>query len=118
MNAQTTECGDGKLQSLHFTDRSSGESRQVDGPAMFVQIGLLPNTEWLKASWNRRGEIEIDDRGHTNVPGVFAAAGDATTGAVQTDCRRHGRRGFDRGSCPVSDPGIRRRPRRPDGLER
>ena len=82
VNAQTTEMrGDGsKLQSLHFTDRSSGESRQVELAGVFVQIGLLPNTEWLKGAvaLSPRGEIEIDDRGHTNVPGVFAA-GDATT---------------------------------------
>ena len=46
---------------------------------MFVQIGLLPNSEWLRArALSPRGEIVIDDRGHTNLPGVFAA-GDATT---------------------------------------
>lgn len=82
VNAQTTEMrGDGsKLQSLHFTDRSSGESRAVDLAGVFVQIGLLPNTEWLKGAveLSPRGEIVIDDRGHTSVPGVFAA-GDATT---------------------------------------
>ena len=82
VNAQTTEMrGDGsKLQSLHFTDRASGESRAVDLAGVFVQIGLLPNTEWLKGAveLSPRGEIAIDDRGHTNVPGVFAA-GDATT---------------------------------------
>jgi alkyl hydroperoxide reductase subunit F len=82
VNAQTTEMrGDGsKLQSLHFTDRASGESREVELAGVFVQIGLLPNTEWLKGAveLSPRGEIAIDDRGHTNVPGVFAA-GDATT---------------------------------------
>jgi len=82
VNAQTTEMrGDGsKLQSLHFTDRASGESRAVDLAGVFVQIGLLPNTEWLKGAveLSPRGEIVIDDRGHTSVPGVFAA-GDATT---------------------------------------
>ena len=82
VNAQTTEMrGDGsKLQSLHFTDRSSGEARAVDLAGVFVQIGLLPNTEWLKGAveLSPRGEIAIDNRGHTSVPGVFAA-GDATT---------------------------------------
>ena len=82
LNAQTTEMrGDGgKLQSLHYTDRASGESRAVELAGVFVQIGLLPNTEWLKGAveLSPRGEIVIDDRGHTNVPGVFAA-GDATT---------------------------------------
>ncbi len=82
VNAQTTEMrGDGsKLQSLHYTDRGTGESHAVDLAGVFVQIGLLPNTEWLKGAveLSPRGEIVIDDRGHTNVPGVFAA-GDATT---------------------------------------
>ena len=47
---------------------------------MFVQIGLVPNTDFLKDSvtLNRFGEIEVDAKGHTNLPGVFAA-GDATT---------------------------------------
>jgi NADH-dependent peroxiredoxin subunit F len=45
-----------------------------------VQIGLVPNTEWLKdvLALSPRGEIEIDAKGATSVPGVFAA-GDATT---------------------------------------
>ena len=82
VNAQTTQMvGDGsKLQALHYTDRSSGENHVVELAGVFVQIGLLPNTEWLKGTveLSPRGEIVIDDRGHTNVPGVFAA-GDATT---------------------------------------
>ncbi len=82
VNAQTTEMlgRDGKLASLSFTDRSTGEAKSVDVEGCFVQIGLLPNTEWLKGAvaLSPRGEIEIDDRGHTSVPGVFAA-GDATT---------------------------------------
>ncbi|MBV5325666.1 MAG: FAD-dependent oxidoreductase, partial [Rhodospirillaceae bacterium] len=47
---------------------------------VFVQIGLVPNTEWLKGTvaLSRHGEIEIDSRGQTSVPGVFAA-GDVTT---------------------------------------
>ena len=82
VNAQTTEMlgKDGKLASLAFTDRGTGDAKSVDVEGCFVQIGLLPNTEWLKGSvvLSNRGEIEIDDRGHTSVPGVFAA-GDATT---------------------------------------
>ena len=82
VNAQTTEMvGDGStLQALRFNDRSSGEARQVELGGVFVQIGLLPNTEWLKGAvkLSPRGEIVIDERGYTNVPGVFAA-GDATT---------------------------------------
>jgi alkyl hydroperoxide reductase subunit F len=80
--AQTTEVnGDGsKVNGLRYTDRKSGESRAVELDGIFVQIGLLPNTEWLKGTiaLSARGEIEIDARGQTSVPGVYAA-GDATT---------------------------------------
>ncbi len=82
VNAQTTEMlGDGsKLQSLRFTDRTNGEVSDLELAGVFVQIGLLPNTDWLKGALelSPRGEIVVDDRGHTSVPGVFAA-GDATT---------------------------------------
>ena len=82
LNAQTTEMvGDGtKLSGLRYTDRTSGEAKHLDLSGVFVQIGLLPNTEWLKGSveLTNRGEIVIDDRGQTSLPGVFAA-GDATT---------------------------------------
>lgn len=82
-NAQTTEVlGDGsKATGLRYTDRVSGESKQLDVAGIFVQIGLVPNTEWLKESevdLNRMGEIIIDQRGATSLAGVFAA-GDATT---------------------------------------
>lgn len=82
-NAQTTEItGDGnKVTGLTYTDRATGESHDVELAGVFVQIGLIPNTEWLKGSdlaMNRFGEIEIDERGATSMPGVFAA-GDATT---------------------------------------
>jgi alkyl hydroperoxide reductase subunit F len=82
VNAQTTEfTGDGsKLQALHYVDRGTGTTHTVEVAGVFVQIGLLPNTEWLHGAvrLSPRGEIEIDDRGHTDLPGVFAA-GDATT---------------------------------------
>ncbi|SDT95205.1 alkyl hydroperoxide reductase subunit F [Halopseudomonas salegens] len=82
-NAQTTEVrGDGKKAiGLTYTDRVTGESKQLDVAGTFVQIGLIPNTEWLKDSGlqlSKFGEIEINARGETSVPGVFAA-GDATT---------------------------------------
>jgi len=80
--AQTTEVtGDGsKVNGLNYTDRKSGESHHVGLEGIFVQIGLLPNTDWLKGTvaLSNRGEIEVDARGQTSVPGVFAA-GDATT---------------------------------------
>jgi alkyl hydroperoxide reductase subunit F len=82
VNGQTTEVlGDGaKVTGLVVRDRASGASRTIALAGVFVQIGLLPNTEWLKGTvaLSPRGEIVIDDRGATNVPGVFAA-GDATT---------------------------------------
>ena len=82
VNAQTLEItGDGhKVNGLRFKDRSSGVEQTVELAGVFVQIGLVPNTEFLKGTveLSRYGEILIDDRGATSVPGVFAA-GDATT---------------------------------------
>ena len=81
-NAQTTEViGDGsKVTGLHYTDRATGEAQQVALEGIFVQIGLLPNTDWLKGTveLTRFGEVQIDSHGRTDVPGVFAA-GDCTT---------------------------------------
>ena len=81
-NAQTTEViGDGsKVTGLHYTDRATGEQQQVALEGIFVQIGLLPNTDWLKGTveLTRHGEIEVDSHARTDVPGVFAA-GDCTT---------------------------------------
>ena len=81
-SALTTEVhGDGsRVTGLSYQDRSGGQTHQVELEGIFVQIGLLPNTEWLKGSidLSPRGEIVIDDRCQTSMPGVFAA-GDATT---------------------------------------
>jgi alkyl hydroperoxide reductase subunit F len=81
MQAATTEVsGDGaKVNGLVYTDRASGESRRIDLEGVFVQIGLLPNTEWLQGTLalTPRAEIAVDPRGQTSVPGVFAA-GDCT----------------------------------------
>ncbi len=81
-NAQTTEItgADGKVNGLKFKDRASSEEHTVALEGVFVQIGLVPNTEWLKGTveLSKFGEIVVDDRGDTNVPGVFAA-GDCTT---------------------------------------
>jgi len=70
----------GKVSGLVYRDRITGENHTIPLEGIFVQIGLVPNTEWLKGAvgLSNRGEIEIDARGATNVPGVFAA-GDATT---------------------------------------
>jgi alkyl hydroperoxide reductase subunit F len=81
-SAQTTEItgADGKVNALAYTDRTSGSAHRIELEGVFVQIGLVPNTEWLKGSveLSRYGEIVVDARGATSVPGVFAA-GDATT---------------------------------------
>ena len=80
--AQTTEVtGDGqKVNGIRYTDRTTGESHHVELEGIFVQIGLLPNTDWLKGTLelSRFGEIIIDAKGQTSLPGVFAA-GDCTT---------------------------------------
>ncbi|MBK1615021.1 alkyl hydroperoxide reductase subunit F [Rubrivivax gelatinosus] len=81
-NAQTTEItGDGqKVDGLSFKDRVSGEQHHVELAGVFVQIGLVPNTEFLKGTveLSRFGEIVIDPKCATSVPGIFAA-GDVTT---------------------------------------
>ena len=82
VNAQTTAItGDGsKVNGLSFKDRVSGVEQNVPLEGVFVQIGLVPNTEFLKGTveLTKFGEIVVDAKGHTNVPGVFAA-GDCTT---------------------------------------
>ncbi len=79
--AQTTEViGDGqRVVGLKYNDRSSGELKALELAGVFVQIGLVPNTDWLKGTvkLSPRGEVEVDARGQTSVPGVFAA-GDCT----------------------------------------
>jgi alkyl hydroperoxide reductase subunit F len=82
LGASTTEVlGDGaKVTGLTYDDRATGASNRLDVEGVFVQIGLLPNTEWLDGTveLTDRREIVVDDRGATSVPGVFAA-GDCTT---------------------------------------
>lgn len=80
-NAQTTEItGDQKVNGLVYKDRASGELKKVELEGVFIQIGLVPNTDWLKGvvELTKHGEIVVDARGQTSVPGVFAA-GDVTT---------------------------------------
>jgi alkyl hydroperoxide reductase subunit F len=81
-SALSTEVlGDGeKVEALVYTDRLTGNSHRIDLEGIFVQIGLVPNTEWLKGplQLSPRGEIEVDAHNATNIPGVFAA-GDVTT---------------------------------------
>lgn len=78
--AQTTEViGDEKVKALNYKNRATGEMHTLELEGIFVQIGLVPNTDWLKdtVALTQRGEIAVDARGQTSVPGVFAA-GDVT----------------------------------------
>ena len=81
-NAQTTEItgASGKVNGLRYRNRESGDEHWLPLEGVFVQIGLVPNTEWLRGTvgLSRFGEIAVDAGGHTNLPGVFAA-GDCTT---------------------------------------
>ena len=81
-NAQTTEItgADGRVSGLRYKDRATGEEHRVPLAGVFVQIGLVPNTEWLEGTieLSKFGEVIVDAKGHTSVPGVFAA-GDCTT---------------------------------------
>ncbi|WEN13620.1 alkyl hydroperoxide reductase subunit F [Rhodanobacter sp. AS-Z3] len=82
VSALSTEVlGDGqRVSALVYRDRTTEQMHTLELEGIFVQIGLLPNTEWLKGTLelSPRGEIVIDERGQTSLPGVFAA-GDATT---------------------------------------
>jgi alkyl hydroperoxide reductase subunit F len=82
-NAQTTEITGNveKMNGLNYKNRETGEVVHLDLDAVFVQIGLLPNTDFIKGgpiSLSQFGEIEVDSHGATTMPGVFAA-GDVTT---------------------------------------
>ena len=81
-SGQTTEVvgESGRVSGLKYTDRNTGENHHVTLEGVFVQIGLVPNTEWLKGDieLSQHGEIIVNDRNETSIPGVFAA-GDVTT---------------------------------------
>ncbi|MDP2029820.1 MAG: alkyl hydroperoxide reductase subunit F [Thiobacillus sp.] len=81
-SAQTTQItGEGgKVNGIEYTDRTTGQTQHVALEGVFIQIGLLPNTDWLKGTLelSRFGEIVVDAKGQTDVPGVFGA-GDCTT---------------------------------------
>jgi alkyl hydroperoxide reductase subunit F len=79
-NVQTKEItGTDKVNGISYTERDSGEVKHVELQGVFVQIGLVPNTEWLgdAVERTRMGEIVVDQRGATSLPGVYAA-GDCT----------------------------------------
>lgn len=84
-NAQTTEItGTDKVNGISYVDRATGEEHHVELQGVFVQIGLVPNTEWLGDTLERTrfGEIVVNKQGATDLPGVFAA-GDCTDSAYK-----------------------------------
>ncbi len=86
LGAQTTAVvgDDAAVSGLDYLDRATGQAHHLNVQGIFVQIGLVPNTDWLAGAveLNPRGEIVIDALGATSQPGVFAA-GDATTAAYK-----------------------------------
>ncbi len=81
-NAKTTRVlgDDGKVNALEYEDRESGETKTVPLEGVFVQIGLVPNSGFLKGvvDMNPYGEILVDEKGRTSQPHIYAA-GDVTT---------------------------------------
>ncbi|MEK4229107.1 alkyl hydroperoxide reductase subunit F [Solibacillus sp. FSL H8-0538] len=84
-NAQTKEItGTDKVNGISYVNRATGEEKQIALAGVFVQIGLVPNTDWLEGTLERNGigEITVDKRGATTIPGVFAA-GDCSDSAYK-----------------------------------
>ena len=84
-NVQTKEItGTDKVDGITYIERETGEEKHVELAGVFVQIGLVPNTDWLEGAIerNRMGEILVDKHGATSLPGVFAA-GDCTDSAYK-----------------------------------
>ena len=84
-NAQTTEItGTDNVNGITYLDRTTDKEQHIELEGVFVQIGLVPNTDWLgdTVERNKFGEIVIDSKGATSVPGVFAA-GDCTDAAYK-----------------------------------
>jgi len=84
-NAQTKEIhGNDTVNGISYINRETNEEHHIELEGVFVQIGLVPNTDWLEGSVERtsRGEIIVDNHGATNIPGVFAA-GDCTNSAYK-----------------------------------
>ena len=77
---QEIKATDGKVTSIVYQDRSTGDTHERDLAGVFVQIGLVPNSAFVKGfvDLNRFGEIEIDERCRTDRKGIFAC-GDVTT---------------------------------------
>ena len=81
LNTETKKIiGDTQVKAIKFMNRDTQEMQELALEGVFIQIGLIPNTDWLKddLKLSKYGEIEINDHGETSVPGIFAA-GDVTT---------------------------------------
>ena len=81
LNAETKNIfGERKVAGFNYIDRQTNQEKSINVEGIFVQIGLIPNTDWLKGTLalNQYGEIEVNQKGETSLPGVFAA-GDVTT---------------------------------------
>ena len=81
LNTETKKIiGDTQVKAIKFMNRDTQEMQELALDGVFIQIGLIPNTDWLKddLKLSKYGEIEINDHGETSVPGIFAA-GDVTT---------------------------------------
>ncbi|EOR25705.1 alkyl hydroperoxide reductase subunit F [Cytobacillus oceanisediminis] len=84
-NVQTKEItGTDKVNGITYIERETGEEKHIELAGVFVQIGLVPSTDWLEGTVerNRMGEILVDKHGATSLPGVFAA-GDCTDSAYK-----------------------------------
>lgn len=81
LNTETKEIiGESQVKAIKFMNRETQETQELALEGVFIQIGLIPNTDWLKddLKLSKYGEIEVNDHGETSVPGIFAA-GDVTT---------------------------------------
>ena len=81
VNVQTSEIvGSEKVTHMNFIERDTKKEKKLDVEGVFIQIGLVPNTDWVKddISLSKYSEIEVNDHGETSLPGIFAA-GDVTT---------------------------------------
>jgi alkyl hydroperoxide reductase subunit F len=81
LNVQSSEIvGTDKVTHMQFIERDTKDEKKLDVEGIFIQIGLVPNTDWVKdsVSLSKYGEIEVNNHGETSMPGVFAA-GDVTT---------------------------------------
>lgn len=80
-NVETKEIlGEDRVEGLRYLEKESGELKDIALDGVFVEIGMVPNTEFVKGvlELNERGEIVLDTRkASTSKPGIFAT-GDAT----------------------------------------